>query len=182
MLQARTSPTFAPTKIQPPRLRADLVEREALQLGLQNALRAQRLVVLLAPAGYGKTTKLTQQLRRLPEGVAQAWIAADENDQLQRFLECLTAALEPFDLPWRVAPEALATLARDDGGLRDAAGELINALNAADVARGLIVIDDTHRMADTRVWQFLQAVLERLPPSWGLVLSGRVEPPLPLAR
>ena len=175
-------PAFALAKIQPPKLRTDLVDRVALDLALQGALQSQRLVLLLAPAGYGKTVALTQQIRKLPATCALAWISADENDHLQRFLECLSAAVEPHDLPWRMAPDALATLALSEHGLRDAAGELVNALTGADAARGLIVIDDAHRIADPRVWKFLQAVIERLPTAWGLVIASRVEPPLPLAR
>ncbi len=177
---------FALTKIQPPRLRTDLVDRPSLHLLLQAALCTRRLVLLLAPAGYGKTVALTQQIRQAQRGGEEplvfSWISADENDQLQRFLECLGAAVEPHDLAWRMAPEALATLALSEHGLRDAAGEFVNALAGADVARGLIVIDDAHRIADPRVWAFLQAVLDHLPPAWGLVVASRLEPPLRLAR
>src|SRR5512139_1838530 len=102
------APSFALAKIQPPRPRAGLVARPQLEDALGAALLQQRLTLLVAPAGYGKTSALTRQIRQLPEGLALAWVSADEDDQLPRFLACLAAALEPFDLPWRVAPEALA--------------------------------------------------------------------------
>ena len=174
--------TFALAKIQPPRPRAGWVERPTLERSLGRALTEQRLTLLVAPAGYGKTAALTRQIRQLPPTTALAWVSADEDDQLQRFLACLSTALEPHDLPWRVAPEALATLASAERGLRDVAGELVNALAGADIERGLIVIDDAHRIADPRVFELLQLMLERLPDAWGLALSGRVEPPLALAR
>jgi LuxR family transcriptional regulator, maltose regulon positive regulatory protein len=173
---------FAVTKIQPPRLRADVVARAMLEPALSEALQTQRLILLVAAAGYGKTTTLTQLLSRLPPHCALAWISADHHDELQRLLQCLTVALEPYDLPWRVAPEALATLASDNAGVREAATELINALAGCEVPRGLIVIDDAHRLQDTRSWQFLQSVAERLPTAWGLVIGSRVQPPLSLAR
>jgi LuxR family maltose regulon positive regulatory protein len=182
MQVALPSVSFALAKIQPPRPRMGLVERPELERALAQALQQQRLTVLLAPAGYGKTSALTRQIRQLPEGCVLAWVSADEDDQLQRFLACLTTALEPFDLPWRVAPDALATLAQGERGLRDVASELVNALAAADVPRGLIVIDDAHRLTDPHVFELLQALLERLPPQWGLVIASRVEPPLHLAR
>lgn len=175
-------PRFALAKIQPPRPRAGQVERPALEAALGRALRDCRLVLLLAPAGYGKTVALTRQLGRLPRDWALAWVSADGEDQLQRFLACLTAALEPHDLPWRVAPEALATLALGERGLRGAAGEIVNALAGAACPRGLIMIDDAHRLGDPRVFELLQLVLDRLPDSWGLVIASRVEPPLALAR
>ena len=173
---------FALAKIQPPRPRVGLIERPALEHALGRALRQQRLVLLLAPAGYGKTAALAQAIRQLPEGTALAWVCADEDDDLPRLLACLGTALEPYDLPWRVAPDALPTLAQGERGLRDAAAELVNALAAAEVARGLIVIDDLHRIADPRCFELLQGLIERLPEHWTVVISSRTEPPLPLAR
>ena len=175
-------PVFALAKIQPPRLRPGLIARPRLEQALGEALRQQRLTLLQAPAGYGKTSALTRQLRQLPTGTALAWVSADEDDDVQRFLACLTAALEPFDLPWKVAPEALATLVQAERGLRRAADEIANALAAADVPHGLIVIDDVHRLADPQVFALLEALVERLQPPWGLVLSSRTEPDLALAR
>ncbi|HEY0858899.1 MAG TPA: LuxR C-terminal-related transcriptional regulator [Albitalea sp.] len=175
-------PAFALAKIQPPRPRAGLVERPTLERSLGEALATCRVVLLLAPAGYGKTAALTRQIRQLPEGCALVWLSADEDDHLQRFLACLTTALEPHDLPWRVAPEALGTLAEAERGLRNVADELVNTLAAAEVPRGLIVIDDAHRISDPHVFDLLQAVLDRLPEQWGVVIASRVEPPLSLSR
>ena len=173
-------PAFTLAKIQPPRQRIELVERPELERALDTALHNHRLTLLVAPAGYGKTAALTRQLRSLPAGCALAWVSADEDDQLQRFLGCLTTALEPHDLPWRVAPEALATLAQ--AGIRDVAYEIVNALASAEVQRGLIVIDDAHRIADPQVFEVLQVMLDRLPERWGMAIASRVEPPLSLAR
>ena len=175
-------PVFALAKIQPPRLRPGLIARPRLEKALGQALLEQRLTLLQAPAGYGKTSALTRQLQQLPPGSALAWISADEDDDLQRFLACLTAALEPFDLPWRVAPEALATLAQAERGPRRAADEIANALAGAEAAHGLIVIDDVHRLGDPQVFALLEALVERLPAPWGLVLASRVDPDLALAR
>ncbi len=175
-------PDFALAKIQPPRPRIGLIERPGLERDLGRALREQRLVLLLAPAGYGKTAALTRQIRQLPEGTALAWVCADEDDHLQRFLACLCTALEPYDLPWRMAPDALPTLATGERGLRDVAVELVNALAAAELPRGLIVLDDLHRIADPQVFELLQWLIERLPEHWAVVISSRTEPPLSLAR
>jgi len=175
-------PAFARAKIQAPRLRPGLIERPRLEAALGRALVQQRVTLLQAPAGFGKTSALTRQLRQLPEGSALAWVSADEDDDVQRFLACLTAALEPFDLPWRVAPQALATLVQAERGLRRAADEIANALAAAEVPHGLIVIDDVHRLADPQVFTLLEALVERLQPPWGLVLASRSEPDLSLAR
>jgi len=175
-------PAFALAKIQPPRPRAGLVERPALERALGAALREQRLTLLLAPAGHGKTSALARQIRQLPAGTALAWLTVDEDDQLPRFLAGLGAALEPHDLPWRVAPEALATLAAGERGLRAVADELVNALAGAEAPRGLVVLDDAHRLSDPQVFELLQLAIERLPRHWGVVLASRIDPPLALGR
>jgi LuxR family maltose regulon positive regulatory protein len=50
------------------------------------------------------------------------------------------------------------------------------------VPRGLIVLDDAHRIADPAVFEFLDAMLERMPSHWSLLVASRIDPPLALAR
>ncbi len=176
-------PGFALTKIQPPRSRARLMARPALEQRLAQALASVPLVLVSAPAGFGKTAALTRQLAQLPAGTAVAWVAADEDDDLGRLAACLVAALEPLDLPWRTSPEALVAM---QDGQRAAwsvlATELLNALAATEVPRGLIVLDDAHRLADPAIFQWLDALLQHLPAHWGLLVAGRTDPPLALPR
>lgn len=181
-MSTNVAASFARTKIQPPRPRADLIERHTLEATLGAALAQQRLILLMAPAGWGKTSALAQQLTRQPAGTSVAWVSADQDDDVPRLLAALAAALEPLDLPWHVAPSALGALAEAERGLRLVADELVNALSEAEVMRGLVVIDDLHRVADPSVFELLTLVLDRLPVSWGLVLASRTEPALPLAR
>jgi LuxR family maltose regulon positive regulatory protein len=175
--------SFALTKIQPPRARANLVARPALEQRLLAASAVKRLTLISAAAGFGKTAALTRLIQALPTTTALAWISADADDDLQRFLACLCAALEPFDPPWRADPDALiASVAKTRAERRAVAGELLNVLGACDVERGLIVLDDAHRVEDPNVFEFLDQLLERLPERWGLWVSTRVDPPLALAR
>jgi LuxR family maltose regulon positive regulatory protein len=178
--------TFPRTKIQPPRPRAgSVVARPALEARLAQALLERPLVLVCAAAGYGKTSALSSLVggRALGPGTAMAWIACDEGDELQRLLECLVAALEPYDLPWRTAPEALVAAAAGPAeAMRSVAGEFINTLDACDVPHGVIVFDDLHRVADPACFRFLDLLLERLSARWTLALSSRHEPPLALAR
>jgi LuxR family maltose regulon positive regulatory protein len=176
--------TFARTKIQPPRPRAQFVERGQMQPRLAAALASQRLVLLCAPAGYGKTTALAHELARLPPDHAVAWIAADAGDDLQRLLDCLVTALEPYDPPWRTAPEALVGRAGRASAdeQRVLAAELINTLDACEVAHGAIVFDDVHRVDDPAFFAFLDLLIERLSPRWTVALTSRSDPPLALAR
>ena len=182
---------FASTKIQPPRLRSARIARPRLEQRLREALQQRRVVLLLAPAGFGKTCALAALFE--PGGVqsgspasaanALAWVSLDEDDDPQRLFACLIAALEPFDLPWRTAPEALiAQLADGEAAARRAVAELVNALAATEVAHGAIVLDDLHRVQTPAVHTLLDALIERLPSQWTLVLSTRAAPPLALAR
>lgn len=177
------SPGFAQTKIQPPRLRPGLLARPRLEAPLAEALARQRLVLVCAPAGFGKTAALTRQIALLPARTALAWVSADADDDLGRFAACLVAALDPCDLPWRTSPEALvAALAGGREARRAVASELLNTLLAADVPRGLIVLEDAHRIADPAVFEFIDLLIERLPDHWGFAIASRVDPPLALAR
>jgi LuxR family maltose regulon positive regulatory protein len=180
--QEQVTTTFALTKIRPPQARAELIERTALTTRLSHALTAHQLVLISAPAGFGKTALLAQTWQRLPEDCARAWISLDEDDDLQRFLTCLTTALDPHDLPWRVAPDALPALQAQPHGVRSIADELLNALGAADATHGVVVLDDAHRLVDRHVFELLDWVLERLPAKWTIALSSRIDPPLALAR
>ena len=175
---------FAVTKIQPPRPRPGWIARPRLESRFAAAIGTHRLVLVSAPAGFGKTALLARQVHALAGDTALAWIAADSGDDLHRLLECLVAALEPYDLPWRLAPEAVAVQAADGSPAlrRTAAAALLNTLDAADAARGLIVLDDGHRVDDADVWRFLDLLLERLSPRWTLAISTRHDPPLALAR
>lgn len=175
---------FALTKIQPPRPGAASLARAAVEARLAAALATRRVVLLCAPAGFGKTALLANALGRLAPGTGLAWISTDEGDDLQRLLECLVAALEPCDPPWRSAPERLASrvAAADATGRQRLAAGIINTLEATDVAHGVIVLDDLHRIADADCHAFLDLLLERLGPRWTLALSSRTDPPLALAR
>lgn len=175
---------FPTAKIQPPRLRLSRVPRTRLDATIARALAAHRVVLLQAPAGFSKTTALAAQLSRLDESTASAWVSLDDDDDAERLFACLVAALEPHDLPWRTAPEALIALAGsgDGSGLRRAVAELLNALADSGVPRGVIVLDDLHRVASPSSFALLDTLIERLPPRWTLLLASRTPPPLALAR
>lgn len=175
---------LATTKIQPPRARSARIARRSLDDALREAMRTKRLVLLVAPAGFGKTSALAAQIAALPAGTALAWVSLDEDDDPVRLFAALSAALEPHDLPWRRAPAALAGQLGDDeiGGTRAAVAELVNALAACEAPHGVIVFDDLHRVHSPEVHALLDALIERLPPQWTVVISSRMAPRLALSR
>ncbi len=176
---------IASTKIQRPRLRAGLtVPRPALEQLLVQALCEQRLVLLVAPGGGGKTALLVRALEQLPAGQGSCWVALDAGDDLHRLLQCLWLALEPFDLPWRTSPEALAAMAasRDTRAQHQAADEIVNTLERGELAHGVIALDDLHHVDDPEALAFIDRLLPRLPERWTVAVTTRREPALRLAR
>jgi LuxR family maltose regulon positive regulatory protein len=179
---------FAVTKLRPPNARADVVARPRLDAALTAALLQSKLVLLVAPAGFGKTVALGSCLEAMRQaGTARCvWISADEDDDLPRISACTVAALEPFKVPWKawVSPNATASVltGADAERRRSIANDFVNALTATEVPRGLIVIDDAHRVNDVAIFEFLDHMIERLPPHWGVVLSSRTEPPMAIGR
>ncbi|RZU02961.1 helix-turn-helix transcriptional regulator [Rivibacter subsaxonicus] len=177
--------SFARTKVLQPRPRAGLLmARPRLEQALLAALDSHRALLVCAPAGYGKTAMLGRAIEQLPAGHAAAWVSLDEGDDLHRLLACLMAALEPFDPPWRTSPEGLMTAAtRPGGNARQAvAAEIVNTLDACDVAHGVIVLDDLHHLHDEASIAFLDHWLQRMSPRWTVAMAARHEPPLRLAR
>lgn len=175
---------LAHTKTRAPRPRDGLLlPRPALLGHVSRALNEQRVLLVCAPAGYGKTALLTQALAAQPAETAIAWVALDEGDDLGRLLDCLFAAFEPYDPPWRTAPEGLRDAALRGGNeIVTAADAMLNALEACEVEHGLIVLDDAHHLVDAASLQFLDRWLARMGWRWRLVLSARHEPQLRLAR
>jgi LuxR family maltose regulon positive regulatory protein len=183
--------SFARTKIQPPRPRQGaLVLRPTLQQPLVAALNTLPLVLVSAAAGFGKTSALAQSIELLPAGTAVAWVSCDQGDSPLQLFSCLVAALEPYDPPWRTAPEALiaaAAAAEDTPAGRAATqrpmvSELINALDACEVPHGVIMVDDLHRIEHPGVYEFIDRLLERMTRRWTLAIASREMPPIALAR
>ncbi len=134
---------------------------------LEGLLGTTRLTTLVAPAGYGKTTLLTQAHTDRPV----VWHTCQEGDRLLQPIATALAA------EWTSVP---AVSGEDESGRAHAiAGLLCDAL-PDDV---LIVLDDIHvlRPEDPAV-RLLEALCLQLPPTARLVLSGRISPPFPLRR
>src|SRR4051812_9091750 len=84
---------LARTKLLPPRVRRDLLDRARLLQVVRNAIGEARLLLVAAPAGSGKTTLLATTLAQRAE-YRVAWLALDDEDNdLIRFLYALVATL-----------------------------------------------------------------------------------------
>jgi len=164
------------TKLHVPRPRPGFVPRQRLAEALGEGLARGRVLVC-APAGFGKTALLADWARG--GGWPVAWLGLDGGDSdPARFWRYAVAALDRArpGLAGRVGPLP----ARSFDGLVAA---LINEL-AADPGPDevLLVLDDYHLVDPGPVHESVALLLENLPPGLRVVLSGRADPPLPLAR
>jgi LuxR family transcriptional regulator, maltose regulon positive regulatory protein len=168
------------TKLHMPRPRPDLVPRPRLAERLDEGL-ARGLMLVCAPAGYGKTVLLADWARRGPQPAA--WLSLDVGDNdPARFWRHAVAALDRSrpGLAERVGPLLGPPAPASYEGLVTA---LINELAAgSDPDQTLLVLDDHHVIDSEAVHSSLGFLLEHRPPGLHLVLASRSDPPLALAR
>jgi LuxR family transcriptional regulator, maltose regulon positive regulatory protein len=173
-----TSDALLTTKLHIPPTRPGFVVRPQLTDRLTKGT-AGAIVLVCAPAGFGKTALLADWARRDRRPVA--WLSLDDADNdPARFWRHVAAALD------RVRPGVAGRVAALLQGLRPASFEavvttLVNEL--AGVAEEVVlVLDDYHLIQTPQVHQSLEFLLEHQPTSLRLVLASRADPPLPLAR
>ncbi len=164
------------TKLHVPRPQPGFVPRGRLVEALGQGLARGRVLVC-APAGFGKTALLADWARG--SGRPVAWLGLDAGDSdPARFWRYALAALDGArpGLAGRIGPPP----ARSFEGLVTV---LINEL-AADPGPDevLLVLDDYHLVDSGPVHESVAFLLENLPPGLQVVVSGRTDPPLPLAR
>jgi LuxR family maltose regulon positive regulatory protein len=168
------------TKLHVPRPQPGFVPRRRLVEALGEGLARGRVLVC-APAGFGKTALLADWARG--GGRPVAWLGLDGGDSdPARFWRYAVAALDQArpGLAGRVGPLLGPPPPRSFEGLVTA---VINEL-AADPGPDevLLVLDDYHLVDSGPVHESVAFLLENLPPGLRVVVSGRADPPLPLAR
>ncbi|HSM55591.1 MAG TPA: LuxR C-terminal-related transcriptional regulator [Candidatus Sulfomarinibacteraceae bacterium] len=167
------------TKLQIPPRPSHILPRARLVGSLESALLDHKLILITAPAGYGKTTLLAQWARssRLPV----AWLALEEADNdPERFMRYLLGAWETVQPEVMESPlgTLLGAMSPDSDAVLEA---FINAGN--DAPESLVfVLDDFHLIEAPAIHKMLAFLLDHLPAQLHFVLAGRGEPPLPLAR
>ena len=168
------------TKLHVPRPQPGLVPRPRLVHALSQGLARGRVLVC-APAGFGKTSLLADWARAGGRPVAWLGLDAGDNDPA-RFWRYVVAALDRAHpgVAGRLGPLLGPPAPRSFDGFVTA---LINEL-AAQPGRDevLLVLDDYHLVDSGPVHESVAFLLENLPPGLLLAVSGRADPPLPLAR
>jgi len=176
------------TKLYVPPPHAACATRARLFEPLDAGLRlGHRLLLICAPAGFGKTTLLSEwiaaNLQSSISNLQFCWLSLDEADNdPTRFLLYLLAALETvypdigadaramIQPPQSPAFTVILTVLLNHLADRSAEGELVLAL------------DDYHVIEQPAIHDMIAFLLDHLPPHMHLALVTRVDPPLPLAR
>jgi LuxR family maltose regulon positive regulatory protein len=171
------------TKLHPPSPRRRLVQRARLTDQLRPDVGAgPRLVLVSAPAGFGKTTLLAQWLAAVEKSQSRvAWLALDPGDaDLRQFLTHLVAAIQTAEPEAGV--DALAVL--EAGGTTPTDAVLVSLINDLDLLAGpmVVALDDYHVIDVAAVHEAVTFLLDNLPPQVTLAMATRADPPLPLSR
>jgi LuxR family transcriptional regulator, maltose regulon positive regulatory protein len=165
------------TKLYVPRRRPDLVPRPRLIERLDEGVQ-RRLTLISAPAGFGKTTLLSDWSR---QGVwSVAWICLDDGDNDPvSFLSYLIAALGTIHED--VGAEPLAMLRSGSPPIEPVLIMLCNEI--AQLPHDFVLmLDDYHVVENEVVHEAVSFLLDHLPPKMHLMITGRADPPLPLSR
>lgn len=160
-------------KLNPPLASAFDVARSAICERVL-AVPAARVVLVRAPAGFGKTTVMLQLRERLKaQGLKSSWLTVDEADNdVGRFLSFLSAALETIGVSPVMAPTD------------DAMGLALCILDgiASHEVPFVLFLDDLETLHNPAVFSFIAQVVEQLPPGAQLVLGSRQVPAIGLGK
>jgi LuxR family maltose regulon positive regulatory protein len=168
------------TKLYAPPPRPKIVLRPRLIERLNEGLQ-RKLTLISAPAGFGKTTLVSQWIAGC--GLPVAWLSLEEGDNAPAsFLAYLVAALQTIKA--NIGKGVLAILHASQPQQSFIESILITLLNeiATIPDHFILVLDDYHVIDSKPVDEALTFLLAHLPPQMHLVIASREDPPLPLAR
>lgn len=166
------------TKLAVPLLKPALVPRPRLIKCLKEVI-GHKLSLVSAPAGFGKTTLLSDWARQNKFPVA--WFSIDSSDSNPvLFYSYLIAALQTIDK--NVGKAALSMLKSPQPLPLESV--LITTINSipSNLPHFALVLDDYHLVDNVKIHDALAFLIDHLPAQMHLILSTRADPPFPLAR
>jgi LuxR family maltose regulon positive regulatory protein len=169
-----------PTQFVAARVRPRTLSRAALVERLTAAIAPGQVTLLLAGAGWGKSTLLALWHARDPRPDRCAWFSIDPSDnELTRFWACMLAALETVDPGLSAISSGLLASPRTTV-LDDAVPALVSELMGLEEPATL-VLDDYDLIDNRDIEDSLRLFVEHLPPMLRLVIASRHRPALPIA-
>jgi LuxR family maltose regulon positive regulatory protein len=166
------------TKICVPPLRPGWISRSRLDKRMDEGFE-RKLILLSAPAGFGKTTLLVEWIHQYK--IPAAWFSIDKRDNdPQHFLAYVILGLQSLEAA--IGEVALTMLRSPQPPPIEPI--LINLLN--DVNRistdFAFVLDDYHLVDAKPIHNMITFLLENLAEQMHMIIATRSDPPLPLAR
>ena len=171
-------PPLLTTKLYIPPTRPNLVPRPHLSRRLNESL-SRKLTLVSAPAGFGKTTVLSEWISQHQPAVA--WLSLDEGDNDPiRFWAYFISGLQQLQ-PGLGETTVQLFQSPQPPPLEVCLTALLNEL--AVVAEPFaLVLDDYHYIENPTLHEAITFLLDHAPPQFHLILTTRVDPPLPLSR
>jgi len=164
------------SKLRRPSLRPGTVWRWPL---IRRLMRdASPIVSVVAPAGYGKTTLLAQWAE--DDGQAFAWVSVGETDNDPRLL--LSYVARALDAVQPIGEPVFEALASPVSSVPGSVVPRVAAAFASMTVPVVLVLDDVHLLRDRECQAALSVLADHVPDGSRLVLAGRPEPPLRVAR
>ena len=171
------------TKLHIPAPRVGQIPRRHL---IERLIRESQtgLIFVCAPAGYGKTTLLSEWAQFLMQnGIVVGWFAIDSSDDdslpfCTYLVASLTQALGSISELSRIAQLIRSSPELD---MQKIMGAIINAI-ASSGRECVLILDDYHLIGNPAIHSAIAFLLEHRPENMRIVLGSRAEPPLPLAR
>lgn len=164
-----------------PRPHTKLVPRPRLFAPLRH-VEEYRLILISAPAGFGKTTLLSQWLAD-PEFQHHrervGWVSLERHLNLIRFWIYLISAVEAVEAG--TGRDAMGLIDNTQPQVEKAITVLINSIAEAHIPF-ILILDDYDVIEDPEVHASLAFLLDHLPPNLHIVIASRIDPPFPLAR
>ena len=177
MLRVQQPPLLR-TKLHRPQYETDVVLRPQLLARLDEGLRYP-LVLVSAPAGFGKTTLLSAWLERC--SIPNTWLSLDAGDNdLSVFLNYFIAAVRMLQPNACAETEALARLATP-APETVLAHQLVNDLDVLQT-NFVLVLDDYDQIENPVIHDLMSILVRRPPRPLRLVVAARRDPPLPVTK
>ena len=167
------------TKLYIPSLRPNLVARPHLTTKLDEGSLI-KLILISAPAGYGKTTLITEWIAKNHAKSAVCWFSLDPDDNdPQQFFSYLAAATKPLlDTPSQLAKRLQSPQSLPAKNLMvPFVSDMVST-----TAPFLLVLDDYHVIESVELDKAVAYLLDHMPPHMTLAITSRTDPGFPISR
>jgi LuxR family transcriptional regulator, maltose regulon positive regulatory protein len=165
------------SKLRRPLMRPGTVHRSLLIERLARA-DSRPVVSVVAPPGYGKTTLLSQWAEH--NGQSFAWVSVDEADNDPKVL--LTYVAEALDAVEPIDQRVFDALASPVSSLPGSVVPRLGSSFSSMTSPVALILDDVHALHNRECRAALSVLADHVPSGSRLVLAGRAEPPLRIAR